>query len=328
MLESRENSVDDINIIMQAEIFQRFISLVEEIRPQLREDGANFNLWSKNMITAWTTYFMGDSDYFQQTCVDSNIKRNLVARLFIEHSVSNNAYESVTSQIFDSSAQRIYQALRDRFNCPSWSSVVYHANIIFNSSLDHSRNINNYAMSITESVHNLENQLGKIDSEMITIQISTALPTFDHRTEVAKINAASRFGRKESHPAHNSNILNKNFHRPPMLSSSRVASSSFPCHYCSEVGHWSPNCPIKAKANEATTKARHKRANVAGIGVVSTLEASEALLDSGATHSVVGNILLFTSLTSTDMTLSVASSKSFQVNAIGTVGFYTSCGLL
>ncbi|MBW0495204.1 hypothetical protein O181_034919 [Austropuccinia psidii MF-1] len=108
MLESKETSVDNMNIIMQAdkqaEIFQRFISLAEKIRPQLREDGANFNLWSKNMITAWTTFFMGNSDYFQQTSVNSNIKRNLVAQLFIEHSVNNNAYESIMSRIFDLNA--------------------------------------------------------------------------------------------------------------------------------------------------------------------------------------------------------------------------------
>ncbi|MBW0536826.1 hypothetical protein O181_076541, partial [Austropuccinia psidii MF-1] len=348
MLESKETSIDDMNVIMQAdkqaEIFQRFISLAEKIRPQLREDGANFNIWSKNMITAWTTYLMGDSDYFQQTSVDSNIKRNLVARLFIEHT------------------------LRDRFTRPSWSSVVYHANIVFKPSSDYSSNINKYEISVTEAVQNLENQLGKIDSEMITTlaiyfavpsihqliipalntlmatnpninvrpedlidmirQISTASPSFDHSTEVAKINAASKFGRKEPHAAHNSNITNKNIHRSTVSSSSRVPSSNFPCHYCGEIGHWSPNCPIKAKANEAKNKARYQRASVAGIGVVPTLEASEALLDSGATHSVVGNISLFTSLTSTDMTLSVASSESFQVNAIGTIELHTSYGLL
>ncbi|MBW0469081.1 hypothetical protein O181_008796 [Austropuccinia psidii MF-1] len=113
MVDSKDTLVDNMNVIMQAnkqaEIFQRFISLAEKIRPQLRDDGANFNLWSKNMIMAWTTYFMGDPDYFQQTSVDKNIKQNLVARLFIEHS----AYESVTSQIFDSDACRIYQALKE-----------------------------------------------------------------------------------------------------------------------------------------------------------------------------------------------------------------------
>ncbi|MBW0563136.1 hypothetical protein O181_102851 [Austropuccinia psidii MF-1] len=101
MAESKEISDQDMNVIMQAdkqaEIFQRFISLAEKIRPQLRADGANFNLWSKHMIITCTTYFMGDSDYFQQPTKDDNIKQNLVARLFIEHSTSHSAYECVTS---------------------------------------------------------------------------------------------------------------------------------------------------------------------------------------------------------------------------------------
>ncbi|MBW0493488.1 hypothetical protein O181_033203 [Austropuccinia psidii MF-1] len=172
MAEWKEVIEDDMNVIMladkQAEIFKRFISLAEKIRPQLRADGANFNLWSKTMIAAWTTYFMGHSDYFQQQTKDDNIKRNLFARLFIEHSVSHSAYEAITSQIFSSDACQIYQALKDRFNRPSLSSVVYHANILFKPSADHSSDINTYAMSVTEAVQNLENQLGRIDSEIIT----------------------------------------------------------------------------------------------------------------------------------------------------------------
>ncbi|MBW0535342.1 hypothetical protein O181_075057 [Austropuccinia psidii MF-1] len=146
MAKSKGVSEDDMIVILQAdkqvEIFQRFISLVEKIRPQLRANGANFNLWLRNMIMAWTTYFMGDPDYFQQTTVDTKIKRNLVAQIYIKHSVSNSAYESVMSRIFSSNACQIYQALKDHFNHPSWSSVVFHANFIFKSSLDHSNDIN------------------------------------------------------------------------------------------------------------------------------------------------------------------------------------------
>ncbi|MBW0540750.1 hypothetical protein O181_080465 [Austropuccinia psidii MF-1] len=156
MVESKEVIEDDMNIIIladkKAEISQRFISLAKKVRPQLRADGANFNLWSKNMIVAWTTYFMGDSEYFQQQNKDDNIKRNLVAQLFIENSVSHSAYEAVTSQIFSSDAHQIYQALKDRFNCPSWSYVVYHANILLKPLLDHLNDINTYAMSVTEAV--------------------------------------------------------------------------------------------------------------------------------------------------------------------------------
>ncbi|MBW0541651.1 hypothetical protein O181_081366 [Austropuccinia psidii MF-1] len=111
---------------------------------------------------------MGDPDYFQQTTTDNNVKRNLVAQPFIEHSIHCSIYESVTSHIFTLDARKIFQALKDRFNCPSWSSVVYHAGVIFCNSSDQLDDINSYAMTITEAIQNLENQLGQINSEMLT----------------------------------------------------------------------------------------------------------------------------------------------------------------
>ncbi|MBW0478944.1 hypothetical protein O181_018659 [Austropuccinia psidii MF-1] len=63
------------------------------------------------------------------------------------------------------------------------------------------------------------------------------------------------------------------------------------------------------------------------MGVVPILENDEALINSGATHSVVGNLLLFTSWEPTDMRLSVASSESFKVNATGSIALKTPYGL-
>ncbi|MBW0542667.1 hypothetical protein O181_082382 [Austropuccinia psidii MF-1] len=156
MVDSKEMLGDDMSVIIQydkqVERFQQLISLAEKFKPQLRAYGANFNLWSKNMILAWTPYFMGDPDYFQETSVNTNIKQNLVASLFIEHSVNNSANESVMPQILSLNACQIYQAPKDPFNCPLWSSVIYHANILFKPSLDHSSNINEYAISVTKVV--------------------------------------------------------------------------------------------------------------------------------------------------------------------------------
>ncbi|MBW0463386.1 hypothetical protein O181_003101, partial [Austropuccinia psidii MF-1] len=45
---------------------------------------------------------------------------------------------------------------------------IYHANVLFKSSLDYSNDINEHAMLVTEAVQNLENQLGQINSKMIT----------------------------------------------------------------------------------------------------------------------------------------------------------------
>ncbi|MBW0536227.1 hypothetical protein O181_075942, partial [Austropuccinia psidii MF-1] len=189
-----------------------------------------------------------------------------------------------------------------------------------------------HAMTITEAIQNLENQLGRIDSETLTTlaiyfavpsmhqlitpaintlmatnpnlkvrpddllnmirQISTASPSFDHSTEVARVNAASKFGRRENSNSavqHSSNRpAPRNLKIPSSINQneSRIPNSRFSCHYCGEIGHWSPNCPIKAKAIGMRSKAQRQSVNVASMGVVPFLENNEALLDSGATHSV------------------------------------------
>ncbi|MBW0517033.1 hypothetical protein O181_056748 [Austropuccinia psidii MF-1] len=165
-------------------------------------------------------------------------------------------------------------------------------------------------------------------------QINTALPSFDHSTEIARINAASRFGKKNiSHnPGENRQYASHN--RPmPTKSQSHVKkarnyNANNPCHYCGEVGHWSPECPIKARATNARNWYHQPTATLASMGIVPTLEGDDALLDLGAKHLVVGNISLFTSLKPTDMVLSVASSHSFQVNGIGEIKLRTTEGFL
>ncbi|MBW0537164.1 hypothetical protein O181_076879 [Austropuccinia psidii MF-1] len=91
-----------------------------------------------------------------------------------------------------------------------------------------------------------------------------------------------------------------------------------PCFYCGGSGHWAPNCPVKAKAKQAHRQ-QSRGALVAWLGVIPMLENGEGLLDSGATHSVVGNIFLFTQLSPDDMSLSVASWHCFNVDGIGTI---------
>ncbi|MBW0582627.1 hypothetical protein O181_122342 [Austropuccinia psidii MF-1] len=226
------------------------------------------------MIITWTTYFMGDPDYFQQTTTDDNIKRNLVAWLFIEHSVHSSIYELVNSRIFTLDARKIFQALKDRFNCPSWSSVVYHAGIISCNSSDQSDDINSYALTITEAIQNLENQLGQIDSEMLTTldidfavpsihqlitpdintlmatnpdikvcpddilkligQISTASPSFDHSTEIGRFNAASKFGKRDQNHNFNQQLTNRNIPRNNKVHASSQQPAS---------GAFNPNLP-------------------------------------------------------------------------------------
>ncbi|MBW0577958.1 hypothetical protein O181_117673, partial [Austropuccinia psidii MF-1] len=93
---------------------------------------------------------------------------------------------------------------------------------------------------------------------------------------------------------------------------------SRPCYYCGELGHWTPTCPVKIKKNESRLKFKQK-ANVASLDTSPSIESLEALLDSGATHSVVGGISLFTSMSPTNMKLSVASNHKFMVAGIGRI---------
>ncbi|MBW0533155.1 hypothetical protein O181_072870 [Austropuccinia psidii MF-1] len=68
------------------------------------------------------------------------------------------------------------------------------------------------------------------------------------------------------------------------------------------------------------------RPSIAPIGAVPALENNEMLLDSGATHSVVGDLSLFIDSKSTSMKLSVASSEQFDVGVIGSIKLNTMFG--
>ncbi|MBW0506679.1 hypothetical protein O181_046394 [Austropuccinia psidii MF-1] len=106
--------------------------------------------------------------------------------------------------------------------------------------------------------------------------------------EIARINTASKFGtRKESNNNHSHQLPSTSYHKKE----TRMPSSQYPCHYCGKIGHWSPACPVWVKANDMKNKNCRKKVNIAGMGVVQALENGEALIDSGATHSVVGDVL-------------------------------------
>ncbi|MBW0524975.1 hypothetical protein O181_064690 [Austropuccinia psidii MF-1] len=103
-----------------------------------------------------------------------------------------------------------------------------------------------------------------------------------------------------------------------------------PCFYCLRVGHWAHECKLRARAQDFRNK--HQKSNdgatVAAIGSIPLLENSEAMPDSGATHSVVGDVSLFTRLSPTNMTLTVASRDKFHVGAIRDIVLNTRNGPL
>ncbi|MBW0569075.1 hypothetical protein O181_108790 [Austropuccinia psidii MF-1] len=91
-----------------------------------------------------------------------------------------------------------------------------------------------------------------------------------------------------------------------------------PCFYCGGIGHWAPNCQVKVKAEETQSK-QEKVPSITIIGVVPSLETNKAILDSGTTHSVVGNNSLFTHIPPANLLLSVESQHCFTVEGIPTI---------
>ncbi|MBW0554503.1 hypothetical protein O181_094218 [Austropuccinia psidii MF-1] len=315
---------------------------------------------------------MGDPDYFEQTTPDNNVKQNIVALSFIQHSVNTRDYQSVTSNINAYNARVVYKALKNWFIRPSWSLIILNPNVIFNNNKDQLYDINNFSLKVNEAIWNLENIMGPVNGNtMETLamfyavptmkhhitaaintlmatnpnlavrpydllnmiqQIDTALPSFDHSTEIARMNAASRFGQRNMNhnPSGNRQYASHSRLMPTKpqyyTKNTRNCNANNPCHYCGEVGHCSPDCLIKAKVTSAKNQHCQPIATVARMGIVPTLEEDDGLLDLGATHLVVGNISLFTSLKPTDMVLSVALSHSFKVNGIGEIRMNTAYG--
>ncbi|MBW0555671.1 hypothetical protein O181_095386 [Austropuccinia psidii MF-1] len=60
------------------------------------------------------------------------------------------------------SARCIYRAIRNRFNKPSWSSIIHNVRILFNTT-DQMDNINDFSLSVYEAINNIENQIGPLD---------------------------------------------------------------------------------------------------------------------------------------------------------------------
>ncbi|MBW0593425.1 hypothetical protein O181_133140 [Austropuccinia psidii MF-1] len=101
-----------------------------------------------------------------------------------------------------------------------------------------------------------------------------------------------------------------------------------PCFYCGKAGHWAPNCPAWKKAANARLSSLQWKVNVASISAIPALEYNEALLELGETHSVLGNISLFTTMQKTEITLLVASSHQFMVDVIRDITLKTLKGQL
>ncbi|MBW0492842.1 hypothetical protein O181_032557 [Austropuccinia psidii MF-1] len=73
-------------------------------------------------------------------------------------------------------ARNVYQAIKNRFNQASWSSIIHHASIIFNP-MDHSSNITQHTLRLGEAIEAIENQIEVLDSnKIIMLSLFFSLP--------------------------------------------------------------------------------------------------------------------------------------------------------
>ncbi|MBW0539389.1 hypothetical protein O181_079104 [Austropuccinia psidii MF-1] len=165
-------------------------------------------------------------------------------------------------------------------------------------------------------------------------QISTSFPNFDHSNEIARVYSSSRFGLRQSFKKNvtqqtfsQNQSGNVNSEASSIKNSTTTPNSKYPCHYCGEIGNWSTDFLTQIKANLMRNRTRGSGVNVASIGILPSLEDTEGLLDSGATHSIVVSFSLFTSMASADMTLSVASCESYRVDGIVDIELDTPVGI-
>ncbi|MBW0536415.1 hypothetical protein O181_076130 [Austropuccinia psidii MF-1] len=160
----------------QAELINRFVTIAEKIRPKLSMAGTNFNTWSCNMLEAWATVFISNVTYFDDTSQDPDYRRNLIALALIQHSVDRPLFHSIMSRLFIPNSRNVYQALKNCFNRASWSSIVHHANIIFNP-VNQSLNITQHTLRLSKAIEAIENQIGVLyANKIMTLLLFFSMP--------------------------------------------------------------------------------------------------------------------------------------------------------
>ncbi|MBW0461265.1 hypothetical protein O181_000980 [Austropuccinia psidii MF-1] len=310
-------SVNDSVICVgkQAKILQWFSLISDCIHPRLSLDGSNFNTWSRNLIDTWSMCFIEDLNYFE------NQERD---------------------------ADYFYQAIKKRLSKASWSSIIHHANSIFNTS-DHQHDIDQHVIRLNEAIKSIESQLRPLNSsKILTLSLFFSLPNLqapitsaldtrlaanpglqinvkdlmdivqqmrsrsapisnNDSMQLSRIDASPNRVQSSPHmptPGRNlktyRNNQSSNQHTPIASRSDewkkKWLTPRNPCFHCGEARHWAPDCPARKKAANARFSSLQQKVNVASIGAIPALEYGEALLDSGETHSVVGDISLFTTM--------------------------------
>ncbi|MBW0464739.1 hypothetical protein O181_004454 [Austropuccinia psidii MF-1] len=180
-------------------------------------------------------------------------------------------------------ARTLYCTIKSCFNRPSWSSIAHNAKILFNLT-DHIDNIEIFSLSVYDAIQSIENQMGPLDG---------------HNKQKDGNKGRSTLAQRPSRTSNSEKKEVKDFYLAK------------PFFYCGELGHWVPNFQVRIKALKICAQNTPSNASIASYNAGPSLEILEALLDSGATHSIVGDIYLFTNMMKADMTLSVASNQKF-----------------
>ncbi|MBW0524973.1 hypothetical protein O181_064688 [Austropuccinia psidii MF-1] len=79
----------------QAETLQRFGKIAKDIHPKLLLNGSNFNSWSSDLISTWTSYFDDDPNYFTSEEKDNIPLQNLISISFIRNSIDHTLFDSI-----------------------------------------------------------------------------------------------------------------------------------------------------------------------------------------------------------------------------------------
>ncbi|MBW0466220.1 hypothetical protein O181_005935 [Austropuccinia psidii MF-1] len=139
-------------------------------------------------------------------------------------------------------------------------------------------------------------------------QINTASPSFDYSMSRAHMNASfpeKKPKQDDMKPRSTSKPRKTSTSNEKIGKKKNTFNPSRPCYCFRELVHWTQTCLVKIRENNAMFQFKKCAADVAGFNSTLSIEYIKEFLNSGASHSLVGDISLLTSLSPTNMNLSI-----------------------
>ncbi|MBW0479557.1 hypothetical protein O181_019272 [Austropuccinia psidii MF-1] len=276
-----------------------------------------FNDLSSDLIDTWISYFDDDPYYFTSSEKDNIPLQNLISVSFIRNSIDPTLFDSIRTRIPMTTAVNNIKNQTGSIDEDKLITILY-----FLSAPQSKEQITTELN--TRKATNPGIKIHGEDNLDIIIKLEyDQLSQVDQ--QISGINAKEKSFPKKGKDAKQGPPKNKT--KGPTNKSrteewqKQWLTPDNPCFYCLRVGHWAHECKLQARSQDF--KNNHKKsnddANFAAIGSIPLLENSEAMPNSGATHSVVGDVSLFTRLSPTSMILTVESHDKFLVGAIGEI---------